>query len=231
MLGLRVERLGGRLMRPVPGGLAALVLALLLAPTGALAQKDPYFDYWYRGNSWEFPIPFQGPGWYLVRCFKIACPADGLYLVPDPATVGFATRTLGGPYRQRLDMEMDRNTLVPRGVLPEYPVRVTMVDGAGRPFSGFWLGARPLCRYSAPIDGPLSGSVSADLSPPSSISRPPAFPVPFDSGALVAAFEEIMPVCKERQQRTRATGQVFGAPPNITSGPLPPRMPGDPPRR
>lgn len=160
--------------------------------------RTPYSWDWVGDNA-QFNQPV-----YLVQCVA-TCPGDGLMLVPDPDVYRQGVlRRLGGPYQQRLDIELDRNRLVPAG-LPGYALRVHVFDWVGDEVGAFWWGSRPECGTPDFADGPLTGDVSADFSPPPP-GRPEAFPIPVDWGDYERAVAELRPECRRNAENARPLG-------------------------
>ncbi|HYD11789.1 MAG TPA: hypothetical protein VEC11_02975 [Allosphingosinicella sp.] len=151
---------------------------------------------------------------YLVVCTPspttVACPADGMALLPDPLRyTNLTLQILGGPFTQRYEVENMRAALVRRG-MPTHALYIVVVDSAGRTLGGFWLGARPTC-VDLYGQGRLEGEVSADLSPTG--ARPPTLPLSENAlSAYVDYVEQIRPRCQERRSQGRPSTIPEGMP-------------------
>jgi len=174
----------------------ALWTAAPVAAQGAFARNFPW-----AAQSDQFEPS------YLVVCTPsqstVACPIDGMALLPDPpAYTNLTLRMLGGPFTQRWQVENMRAALVRQG-MPTHSLYVFVVNSGGQTIGGFWLGARPTCS-DLHSRGPLSGEVSADLAPTG--ARPDAMPVSEDAfSAYIAYVDQIRPTCQERLQGGQAS--------------------------
>lgn len=178
------------------------MVALLALPAALPAQSST--EAMLSRGSTRYPWPLMGPAsafeprLHLVKCL-VACPSDGLMLVPYPSQYGDRVDRLGGPYENRLAVELDRNRLVDAG-LPEYALRIHVFDERGDEVGAFWLGTRPTCAIPEFQQGPLSGVITADLGP-RPISRPEALLVPVDFQEFIEAAQALQPECEELERR------------------------------
>jgi len=170
------------------------------APTaraqGAFARNFPWID-----------VVAQFEPSYLVVCLPsqsaVACPMDGMALLPDPNRyTNLSLQILGGPFDQRWQVENMRASLTRQG-MPSHAMYVFVVSSDGQTLGGFWLGARPTCT-DLHASGSLTGDVGADFSP--SGGRPDTMPVSEDAfGAYLAYVEQIRPQCQERLRGGQAS--------------------------
>lgn len=188
-----------------------LPAALVAMPVPAGAQGAFARNFPWASNE-GFPDPL-----YLVLCLPTttttACPADGMALLPDPALyTNLRLRVLGGPFRQRYEVEDMRAALVDEG-MPSHAMYIFVVDRAGATLGGFWMGALPTC-LDLHARERLSGDVTADFSP--SGARPETFPVTQDAfGAYLAYVESIRAECSERLRGGQASTIPEGMPADL----------------
>lgn len=176
--------------------LPALCLFVAAAPAGAQAGNGQTYAWTSGSHLGQFEPS------YLVVCTPspttVACPADGMALLPDPLRyTNLTLQILGGPFTQRYEVENMRAALVRRG-MPRHAMYIIVVNSTGQTLGGFWLGSRPTC-VDVYGQGPLEGEVSADLSPTG--ARPPTLPLSENAlSAYVAYVEQIRPQCTARRR-------------------------------
>lgn len=176
--------------------LPAACLFASVAPASAQAGYGRTYTWTSGSHLGQFE-----PSW-LVVCepspTTVACPADGMALLPSPELyTNLTLRVLGGPFTQRYQVENLRAALVRRG-MPTHAMYIIVVDSVGRTQGGFWMGARPTC-VDVYGQGPIEGEVSADLSPTG--ARPDTLPLSENAlGTYVDYVEQITPQCEARRR-------------------------------